>query len=97
MPIKWSAVQVSKVMDEVESQVILADQFITEAKERARKAEKITNLPGYMEGAVSRLIDQLNRMEDVKGYIESVRKIIPAGAIEAEQGRTKHGNTQSLI
>ena len=32
MAIKWSAVKVSEAMDEVEQQVLLADQFIAKAK-----------------------------------------------------------------
>ena len=97
MPIKWSAVKVSKAMDEVEAQVILADPFIAEAKARAKEAKKIANLPQYIEQRINRLIDQFDRMEYIKGAIESVRKDIPDGAIEAEQECTKHGSTQSLI
>ncbi|MBA7590675.1 hypothetical protein ES708_32803 [subsurface metagenome] len=97
MPIKWSAVKVSEAMDEVEAQVLLADQFITEAKAKAREAKKIPNLPQYMEQRFSRLIDQLNRLESIRGAIESVRKDIPDGAIEAEQESTRHGSTQSLM
>jgi len=97
MPIKWSAVKVNEAMDKVEAQVILADQFIAEAKAKAEEAKKIKDLPQYIEQRVNRLIDQLDRMEYIKGAIESVRKDIPDGAIEAEQGRTKHGSTQSLM
>ena len=97
MPIKWSATKVSEAADEVEAQVLLADQFITEAKAKAREAKKIPNLPQYMEQRFSRLIDQLDRMEYIKGAIESVRKDIPDGAIEAERESTRHGSTQSLM
>ena len=97
MPIKWSAIKVSEAMDEVEHQVILADQFIAEAKMKAREATKIANLPQYMEQRINRVIDHLDRMENIKGAIKSVRKDIPDGAIEAERERTKHGSTQSLL
>jgi len=97
MPIKWSAVKVSEAMDEVEAQVILADQFIAEAKAKASEAKKIPNLPQYIEQRFNRLIDQLDRMDYIKGAIESVRKDIPDGAIEAEREHTKHGTTQSLM
>jgi len=97
MPIKWSATKVSEAMDEVEAQVLLADQFIAEAKVKAEAAKTIPNLPQYMEQRFGRLIDQLNRMESIKGAIESVRKDIPEGAIEAEQESTKHGSTQSMM
>jgi len=97
MPIKWSATKVSEAMDEVENQIVLADQFIAEAKIKAAAAKNIPDLPQYMEQRLSRLIDQLDRMESIKGAIESVRKDIPDGAIEAEQGSTRHGSTQSMM
>ncbi|MBA7716751.1 hypothetical protein ES703_125827 [subsurface metagenome] len=97
MPIKWSAIKVSEAMDAVEQQVSLADQFIAEAKAKATEALKIKDLPQYVEQRVNRLIDQLHRMESIKDAIESVRKDIPDGAIEAEQESARHGSTQSLI
>ena len=97
MPIKWSATKVSEAMDGVEQQVLLADQFITEAKAKAREAKHIDNLPQYMEQHINRVIDQLGRMGSVKDAITGVRKDIPDGAIEAEQAKLKHGSTQSLM
>ena len=97
MPIKWSATKVSEAVDEVESQVILADQFIAEAKVKAEAAKKIPNLPQYIEQRINNLISQLDRMENIKGAIESVRKDIPDGVIEAERESTKHGSTQSMM
>ena len=97
MPIKWSAVQVSEAMDEVEQQVLLADQFIAEAKTKAQAAKRISNLPQYMEQRLNHLIGQLERMEYIKRAITSIREDIPDGAIEAERASLKHGSTQSLM
>ena len=97
MPIKWSAVKVSEAMDKVEAQVLLADQFIAEAKTKVEAAKKLPNLPQYMEQRLSRLIDQLDRMDYIKSAIETVRKDIPDGAMETEQESSKHGSTQSLM
>jgi len=97
MPIKWSAVKVSEAMDEVEQQVLLADQFIAEAKAKAGAAKRISNLPQYMEQRLNRLIDQLERMEYIKGAITRVREDIPDGAIEAERESLRLGSQQSLI
>jgi len=97
MPIKWSAVKVSEAVDKVEQQVLLADQFITEAKAKAKEAKKIDNLPQYMEQRLNSLIDQLNRMENIQRAIESIRQDIPAGAIEAERESLKYGSQQSLV
>ena len=38
MPIRWSALKVSEAMDEVESQITLAEGFISEAKAKATEA-----------------------------------------------------------
>ena len=97
MPIRWSAIKVSEAMDEVEQQVILADQFIAEARVKVAQAQKIANLPQYIDQKLSRLDDQLGRLESIKQAITRVREDIPDGAIEAERERTKHGSTQSLL
>jgi len=97
MPIKWSGVKVSEAMDEVENQVSLADAFIAEAKVKAREAKSIANLPQYMEQRLNRLIDQLGRMEYIKGAITAIREDIPDGAIEAERKALEYGSQQSLI
>ena len=97
MPIRWSVVKVSEAMDEVEQQVLLADQFIAEAKTKAQAAKQISNLPQYMEHRINRLIDQLERMEYIKGAIQAIREDIPDGAIEAEREGLRHGSQQSLI
>jgi len=97
MAIKWSAVEVSEAMDEVERQVFLADQFIAEARIKAQEAKDIPNLPQYMNQRVNNLIGQLERMEYIKSAINSVRKDIPDGAVEAEQKSQKYGTQQSII
>ena len=97
MPIKWSAVKVSEAMDKVEAQVLLADQFVAEAKAKVEAAKKLPNLPQYMEQRLSRLVDQLSRMDYIKSAIETIRKDIPDGAMETEQESSKHGSTQSLM
>jgi len=97
MAIKWSAVKVSEAMDEVEQQVFLADQFIAEARTKAQAAKRISNLPQYMEQRINRLIDQLGRMENIKGAIESVREDIPDGALAEERKAMEYGSQQSLV
>jgi len=97
MPIKWSAVKVSEAMDGVESQIGLAAIFFAEAKARAEEALKIPDLPQYIEQRIQTLIWDIQRINQVKDKIEGVRKYIPDGAIEEEQGRTRHGGTQPLI
>ena len=97
MPIRWSAVKVSEAMDEVEAQVRLAESFFAEALAKAKEARKIPNLAGYMDDRLIGLISEIERLDRVKGRIQSVRKAIPEGAIEAEQESLRYGSQQSLI
>ena len=97
MPIKWSAVKVSEAVGEVEQQVMLADQFVAEARVKVAQALKIDNLPQYIAQKLGRLDAQLERLENIKQAITRVREDIPAKAIEAERDRAKYGSQQSLV
>ena len=98
MPIKWSAVEVSEAMDEVQKQLDQADPFILQALARAREARRIPNLAGYVDDRLARLASCL--VEDfgrIKAAVTSVRQSIPGGAIEAEREATKNGKTEKLM
>ena len=98
MPIKWSALRVNEVMDEVELQLTCAQPFIDQALAKVQEARRIPNLAGYMDDRLARVEwDIKERFNRIKAGVESVRKAIPEGAIEAEQASLKHGNQQSLI
>ena len=97
MPIKWSAVKVSDAMDMAEEFIREADLPLFQAKIVAREAKKIAHLPLYIDDRLRRLIDQIDRIENVKGAITSVRNAIPDGAIEAERESLKYGSQQSLV
>jgi len=55
-------------MDEVEQQVLLAGQFIAEAKTKAQAARNIANLLGYMDDRLCRLISDIERKEQGRGF-----------------------------
>ena len=97
MPIKWSAIKVNEAMDDVERQINLAESFLTEAKRKGAEARNIANLPQYIDQRLIRLMCDIERIDNVKNSIESVRKSIPDGAIEAERERFTHGSQQTLI
>ncbi|MBM3120276.1 MAG: hypothetical protein FJ006_12170 [Chloroflexi bacterium] len=96
MPIKWSALQVSQAMDEVEHQLSLAEVFLDEAKAKAREARNTASLPAYVDDRLVRLITEIERIDHIKVAIKSVRNAIPEGAIEAERNRQKQGIQQNL-
>ena len=97
MAIRWSAVKVSEAMDDVEAQISLAEQFFAEARKKANEARNIPNLPQYIDHRLIGLVEEINRIDRIKDRIESVRRDIPAEAIEVEQERLKYGSQQSLI
>ena len=97
MAIKWSAVKVNEAMDDVEAQISLAEQFFAEATKKANEARHIPNLPQYIDHRLIGLLGEIERLDRIKDRIESVRRDIPDGAIEAEQERAKYGSQQSLI
>ena len=97
MPIKWSAVKVSEAMDMAEEFISEADLPLFQAKIVAEEARNIANLPLYIDDRLRRLIDQIERIDNVKGAIKAVRKSIPDGAIETEQESLKYGSQQSLV
>jgi len=96
VPIKWSALQVSQAMDEVEHQLSLAEVFLDEAKAKAREARNTASLPAYVDDRLVRLITEIERIDHIKVAIKSVRNAIPEGAIEAERNRQKQGIQQNL-
>ena len=98
MPIKWSAVKVSQACDGVDTQLALAESFFAEAKRLAEEAQKLPNLPQYIDQKLSSLASDLGyRIESLKNRVDSIRKNIPDGAIEAEQAQARYGSQQSLV
>jgi hypothetical protein len=86
--IRWSALKVSEAMNEVELQLTCAQPFIDRALEIVQQARQIPNLAGYMDDRLARVEwDIKEKFGRLKVGIESVRKAIPDGAIEAERSR----------
>ena len=98
MPVKWSAVKVVEACDDVDTQLGLAEAFFAEAKRLAVEARKLPNLPQYIDQKLSGLSYELGyRIESLKEKVDSIRKNIPDGAIEAERERGKYGDQVNLV
>ncbi len=110
MPIKWSALQVAEAMNMVEEYVNQAAEPLEQAKIVATEARKITNLPGYIDQHLSRLIGEIERVTggvyswnhqpyagNVRAAISSVRESIPDGTVKAEQQKLDNGKQLSLV
>ena len=98
MPIKWSADKVSRVCDDVDAQLALAESFFTEAKRLAEEARRLPNLPQYIHQKLHGVADELGyRIESLKNRVDSIRKQIPADALKAERELAKYGNQNALL
>jgi len=93
MPIRWSALEVSEAMDEVEELARKAEPFLAEAEARVRKATGIMNLPQYMSQRLQRLIYTIQYRQNIQTSIATIRENIPKGAVEGER---QAGRQQSL-
>ena len=70
-----------------------AQPFIDQALATVQEAKRIPNLSGYINDRLSHVEwDIKEKFNRIKMGIESVRKAIPEGAIEAERECQKHGN-----
>ena len=97
MPIKWSAVKVTESMDEVEHQIVLAEQFLDQAKLLAGQSIGIANIPDYMKQRIRRVAYTIDRTSEIREAITSVRNTIPDGAVEEEREARRYGSQQQLV
>lgn len=97
VPIRWSALQVAEAVDAVEALLNEAQPFIDQALAKVQEARRIPNLAGYMDDRLARVEwDIKEKFGRLKVGIESVRKAIPDGAIEAERSRGDLGQQQKI-
>ena len=105
MPIRWSALKVSEAAGMVEDFLNQAIEPLECAREAAKEARKIDNLPKYIDDGFNRIIGEIDRaiggsqwepVGRIRAGILHVRDNIPSGAVEADQIGQKYGNQQSL-
>jgi hypothetical protein len=106
MPIKWSPLKVSEAMDMVEEYVNQIVEPLEQARIVAREARNIPNLPQYVDQHLLRIIGEIDRaiggsqwepVGRLKAGIQSVRELLPDGAVEDERKRLESGSQLSLV
>jgi len=98
MPIRWSAVEVSAALDQVEQQLALAESFLADAQATANKATGIHNLAGYMVARLSRLADTIREGRSrPRNAVHMAREAITEGAVQADiEARKNRGPQHGL-
>jgi len=105
VPIKWSALLAKEAADMIEQYVNQAVEPLECAREVAKAAGEIEDLPQYMEHHFLVLVMEINRAIGgghegegrLKARIQSIRDSIPDDALEAEQKRRQLGEQKSLV
>lgn len=96
MPIKWSALKVSEAMDMIEEFIDQAAEPLELAKLVATEARRIADVPQYVDGRLSSLIANIERIDSIRDSIEAVRASLPNGAAVEEQRRIESGKQLAL-
>ena len=97
MPVRWSALKVSEALDWAAELVREADLPLSQAKIVVTEVRNIANLPQYLDQRLCHLIDQIERIDNVKAAIKSVLNAIPDEAIEAETRASVYDSQLSLV
>ena len=106
MPIKWSALKVIEAVDRIEEHFNQAVEPLEKARTAAQEARRIDNLPQYIDQYLTRIISEIDRaiggsqfepIGRIRAGVESMRKDLPEGSVEAERESAKYGTTNSLI
>ena len=110
MPIKWNALKVSEATDKIEELINQAAEPLEQARNVAKEAKGLPNLPQYIEQGFTGILSEIERVTggesswnkehydgSIKRAIDRVRGDIPKDALQSEQISRKHGSTQSLV
>ena len=97
MPIRWSAVEVSEAIDEIEVLLDQAEPTLRGAQKVISGALRIPHLPEYLGQSLRRLQWGLeNEIKARRTQVEVMRDKIPSDALRAEKETKKAGTQQSL-
>ena len=110
VPIKWSALKVSEAADKIEELINQAAEPLEQARNVAKEAKKLPNLPQYIEQGLNSILAEIERVTggevswskehqdgSIKRAIDRLRDDIPKDGIQSDQASQKYGSTQALV
>jgi hypothetical protein len=108
--IKWNALKVSEVADQVEELINQAAEPLALARNVLKEAKQLPNLPQYIEGELNSISAEIERVTggesswknahvdgSIKLAIDRLRRDIPQDALQAGQAKQKFGEPQYLV
>lgn len=106
MPIKWSAMRVLEASDMLEKHIDAAVEPLECAREVAKAAREIPNLPQYIDSRIQSLSSEIDRAigsgptgrgSMLKSRLQAIRDDVPKEALEAEKKASSYGEIKSLV
>ena len=106
MPIKWSAMRVMEAADMLEKHINAAVEPLECAREVAKAALGIPNLPGYVEQRIAGLLGEIERalggtpaepVGRLRARLQSIQDSVPKDDLEAERKTSSYGDRVSLV
>jgi len=105
MPIKWSALRVTEAADMIEEHINAAVEPLECAREVAKAALEISNLPEYMGSRLHSLLAEIDRAigdpsgrgSMLKSRLQAIRDDVPKDDLEAQKKVSAYGERQSLV
>ena len=95
MAIAWKALPVWGSLEKVDRRLDEIEPFVAEALAEVRLARQGRNLPEYLDQKLSGLEQELGYMlTRIRNRMESVRKVIPADAVEKERNAVPQAEMQ---
>ncbi len=110
MPKKWNAFKVSEAAGKIEEFINQAAEPLEQARNVAKEAKKLSNLPQYIERGLNSILAEIERVTggevswskehqdgSIKRAIDRLRDDIPKDALKADQVSQKYGSTPALV
>jgi hypothetical protein len=110
VPIKWNALKVSEAAGKIEELINQAAGPLEQARNVAKEAKKLRNLPQYIEQGLNSILAEIERVTggevswskehqdgSIKRAIDRLRDDIPKDAIQSDQASQKYGSTQAFV
>ena len=110
MHINWIALRGSATAAKIKNIITKAAEPLEKARNVAKEAKKLPNLPQYIEQGLNSILAEIERVTggevswsqehqdgSIKRAIDRLRDDIPKDAIQSYQANQKYGSTQALV